>query len=48
MPNVNMKFADYLIVENDKWVGLRDDAPAEAQEAYKQYTDELGRINEEI
>lgn len=40
---VIMKFADYLIIENDKWLGLRDDAPAEAQEAYKQYVDELGR-----
>ena len=31
-------FINYLIVENGRWVGIKDNAPESAKEAYERYT----------
>ena len=31
------KFFDYLIIEDDGWKGIRDDAPESAKKAYDEY-----------
>jgi hypothetical protein len=31
------KFFDYLIIDDDGWKGIRDDAPESAKKAYDEY-----------
>ena len=40
------KFIDYLIIDDDGWKGIRDDAPTTAKKAYEKYMKEQKRLED--
>lgn len=41
------KFFDYLIIDDDGWKGIRDDAPETAKKAYEEYMKKQKRFDDE-
>lgn len=41
------KFFDYLIIDDDGWKGIRDDAPEKAKKAYEEYMEKQKRFDSE-
>ena len=41
------KFYDYLIINDDGWAGIKEDAPEEAKKAYDEYMRKEKELSEE-
>lgn len=49
MENFNdvKKFYDYLIIDDDGWKGIKEDAPESAKQAYKEYIEKQNNFDKQ-